>query len=179
LLSRRCPDLRKPEFHRIALEDGYTVVLGPLFETLLQPAPERLAAYASLIGREDAAALQVVLDTEIYWLEGWEALARTREKEDGPDAALAVMRKSFRFHQTPVVMEEILRLAEKTGERDAIAEFAERLASARETMRDRRFLQAKLDSTLRIAAALEDDALEHLAKAWRKQFGKKLLARPE
>ncbi|MCC8193289.1 MAG: glycosyltransferase family 2 protein, partial [Deltaproteobacteria bacterium] len=26
LLSRRCPALRKPEFHRIALEDGYTVV---------------------------------------------------------------------------------------------------------------------------------------------------------
>lgn len=179
ILSRRCPDLRRPEYHHTALADGYTPFLGPFFETLLQPAPERLQTYAPLLVAPEAGRISEILDTEIYWQDGYMALARLQQAAGDAENAFATMTRCVRFHPTMAVMETLRDAAEKAGHGEVAREYGETLADAREKLKDSRFFQSRLDATLDIAAALEDAALERLAKAWRKQYGRQLLSGPD
>lgn len=179
ILSQRCPDLRKPEYHHTALADGYTPFLGPFFETLLQPAPERLRTYTPLLAAPEAGALSAILDRELYWLDGYVALARLQEATGETENAFATMERCAHFYPTMSVMEMLPDLAEKTGRHEAAREYGATLAGAREKFKDSQFFQSRLDATLNIAAALEDRELERLAKAWRKQYGRQLLSRPD
>lgn len=176
LLRQRCPDLRQPEFHRIARADGYTPYLGLFFETFLQPNPERLTAYAPLLTTPDRSSLEAVLEREQFWLQGYLALARLHEKEGRPEIALETLVRCSHLYPAMEVLRETARLATLVARRDTADAFENLVYMAQETLHDKNFFIVRLQAILETAATLQDADLLHLATAWRARHGKRALA---
>ncbi len=171
LLDARCPDLRRPEFHHIALADGYEPYLGLFFETFLRPETGRRRRYAELADRADAAALRAVLKRELYWQEGWHALAGIRERDEGPEAALETLLEGCALIPSLESVARVAECAARAGRAEVAAEYGALLGEARRLAGDRAFLQRKFDRLLETARDLDDTGLLRLLRLWHAAYG--------
>lgn len=176
LLRERCPDLRRPEFHHIALADGYAPYLGLFFETFLAPAPDRLSAYAPMLLSPDAQAVEAVLEQEQFWLDGYQALAGLYEQTGRPDLALTALVRCSCCYPTIEVLRDVVRLAQKTNDEATASGYGALLRIARNTLRDKDFFKTRFEMILATAEDLQDMELARLIKIWRKRHGKEFLA---
>lgn len=172
VLRQRCPDLRQPEFHHIALADGYVPFFGLFFETFLRPAPERVETFSEAAFQADETALGRVLEQEIFWREGYQTLAGIREQSGKPDEALALLCACSQWYPAVEILESVVRLAQKTGNVRLTREYAHLLEQARATLRDTHFFRVRFQTITETAKALEDDVLAKMIKLWRKTYGK-------
>ena len=171
LLRARCPDLRKPEFHHIALSDGYQPYFGLFFETFLAPLPERRNHHVQAGVLRDKEMLVRVMREEIYWKEGYLALAALCEQSGDRAGALDALVACS--HQYPAldVMEKALALATEVGNTTLAEEYAQLLETARTTLQDADFFRVRHDLIAHTAESLADRELETMLTGWREEHG--------
>ncbi len=121
---------------------------------------------------ENETALTQTLQEEIFWKDGYFALATLREKSGNAEAALAAMVACSHHYPAMDVLEKTRQLAERAGKTGLAKEYAELLAMAETTLRDTNFFKIRYRTISETATAMADNELTTMVKGWRKAYGK-------
>lgn len=121
LLRARCGDSFKPDFHSLAAADGYELRLAENLDEYLAVPADRAAEHAKSVGGFDETRCREIIESEVYWQEGYELLARRLEASGALEEALLVRYRQSLFTPTRAALVRLLVLADKLGLSEAAA----------------------------------------------------------
>lgn len=139
------------------------------------PAGPGLAACREAFSAGTKSAFETTLDREVFWLDGYMALAALRERDGELDSALQTLVRCSCFYLILPVMESICRLAAKVGDQPLAERYAHLVHMAKGTLRNRDFFRFRYGSIMDSAVRYQDESLKILLAEWRGTYGSVLL----
>jgi hypothetical protein len=143
LLRERCGHCFRPDFREFARRDGYILRLNEICDPYMAAPPERSRRHLDTVGDFDEAACRAILQQEIYWEEGYEALARFLESAGRLREAMYARYEQSMFFERKEHLLEFVRLARLNRDREAVSLAQRALAMIRAEEEDPDGLLAK------------------------------------
>lgn len=176
LLSTRCPDLRRPDFHKIVLDDGYVPYLDRFLETFVTLPHTRLKELEQATAESTDIALHWnLLQHEIFWEEGYKRLAKVFNDNDQRELALDTMSLCCRLFPSLENLKTTLVLARQIGKLNMVEILAKPIEARLEIMGNKKMLANSYNHIMRAAQTDDDSRLLNLLKDWRKRYGREFL----
>lgn len=156
-----------PDMDALAAADGYQLRFTPWLDPYLEPGPDRLAAVEHEFERlDDPMGVLALLDREPCWGAGYDLLAGRLEQNGDLDAALGVRLRQSAFLPLPVVENEIGRLAESTGNQDALLRIQLHRESVESAMRHAPEAEAQARHLMEWSRQNGNTQLSGIMKQW-------------
>ena len=165
LFLRRCGQALLPDYHRMALDDGYLPRFTPTLSVELRLPPEHEEAMPD--PRTDVQAAYEALLREPMWRDGYPLVQRQLESAGHTDAALALCLLERALYPDGDTLLRLAKMATRRKNAALAKEAADALRAYESAARDPVFIAQRERHVEKTAAETRDEALTAMLLEWR------------